>query len=122
AAADFTVDSTTKKVTVKAGAVERGKLITINYITAKTESDQLEVKLESKFGGDVYNQIEVKIEEIKNSAGDKVIGKKVVFTKPKSKKSQVAERALEYSSLNYPTLGLLVNAIINDPNNNIVKA
>lgn len=118
----YTVDEVAKTVTLKEGAAKRGALLKASYIHAKSETETVTVKLESAYGGAAYNQTKIEIESIMNSAGDTEIGKAFVITKPESKKDQATERALRYSSIDYPTIGLLIQAINADANNNIIRA
>lgn len=119
--ADYTLDAGNTSVTIKAGRVAKGAQLEASFVHAEVTTEEFQVKLESVFAGAVYNQIKVRIEEVVDT-NDNVIGKKVVITKPESKKAQVTEKDLEYSSLDYPTLGQLVQAINGDPRNNVVRA
>lgn len=110
-----------KRVIIEAGALKKGAQIEANYINAEMMSEKPEIKLESMFGGSVYNQTQLFIEEIKDS-NHKVIGKKIILKKPASKKQQMAEKDMEFTSTQYPTLRLLVQAINEHPDNNIVRA
>jgi hypothetical protein len=76
-----------------------------NTMTGVTSS----IHLQSKFAGEVYNEGEVKVEDLKNSAGVK-IGTKVTIIKPSSKLG-AGEQPQVYTSIDYPTFGLLVDAI-----------
>lgn len=103
------------------GFTTLGQMLEATYVEESTTTEQVVVKLESIFGGSVYNQIRVEVKDVKG-AGDAVVGKKIVVTKPESKKAQVTERALEYSSVDYPSFLQLVQAINADANNNVVVA
>lgn len=118
----YQVDEVTKKVTLLQGKVKRGALLKASYIHATSETQTVVVKLESAYGGSIYNQAKVSIEPILNSAGDNEIGKNFVITKPDAKKAQATDAPLRYSSIDYPTIGLLVQAINADSANNIVRA
>lgn len=119
--AGYTLDAGNTAVTIKPGKVPKGAQLEASFVHAKITTEEFQVKLESIFAGAVYNQTKVKIEEVFDT-NNKVIGKKVVITKPESKKAQVTEKDLEYFSLDYPTLGQLVQAINGDPRNNVVRA
>jgi hypothetical protein len=74
------------------------------------------IELESGFGGSVYNDLGVNVEQ---SAGVTI----VTISKPESKKSIANEAAMTFSSVDYPTFQLLVNAInTHSLNGGIVKA
>lgn len=75
------------------------------------------IKLMSGFAGASYDECKYELVDIKNTA-DEVIGKKLIITKPESKKAQIAEKPMEFSSLEYPNFKLLVSAINNHSLNN----
>lgn len=74
-----------------------------------------EFRLETTFGGLIYNESQVEVAE--NSLAGGLKEKVVKITKPKAKRSQPGEAPLTYSSLDYPTFALLARAINNDANN-----
>lgn len=117
----FTLAPTKDSVTLHAGAVEQGAELEATFINAVVTSEEFQVKLESVFAGATYNQTQVKVADLVDANSVK-IGTKVTITKPESKKSQVTEAALEYTSVDFPTLGQLVQAINADNRNNIVRA
>lgn len=114
----YTVNGNT--LTVKAGAVEKGALLTASYSYVDTTVYEPKAVLEGYFEGSVYNGVKRKVENILGSNGT-IIGKKLVIIKPPAKKLSLSEKPLEYSSLDYPTLGSLAEAVNSDPNNNVVR-
>jgi hypothetical protein len=117
----FTVDGTAKTISIKKEMVSKGALLEISYMYNETATQTPKIEITSIYGGEVYNQAKVEVVDVKDSSGN-VMGKKVILTKPESKKAQVAEEPLSYSSLDYPNFMLLVQAINNDPMNNVFKA
>lgn len=117
----YTLSVAKDSVTLKAGVVEKNAELEATFINAIVTSEEFQVKLESIFAGAVYNQAQVKVEVLKDSNED-VIGTQISITKPDSKKSQITEPPLTYSSVDYPTLGQLVQAINSDSRNNIIRA
>lgn len=113
------IDSAKKRVIVGKEHFSRGDQLTIEYLTEKVSNVQPSIEIESYFGGSVYNQGSITVQDIV-SEGNKVIGKKVVISKPDSKSS--GSKLLEYSSLDYVTFGALVQAINEDTNNGVYKA
>jgi hypothetical protein len=104
-------------VTIKPGGnVRNGSTLEARYIVVETVTDDpSSIKLESVFSGSTYNLTKVKVVTEEGI-------KKVVITKPDSKKAQVAEEPLVYSSEDHATLHHLVEAINADTRNNIVRA
>jgi len=120
-ATNYTLAVGNDSVTLKSGSVERNADLEATFINAVIVNEDFQVKLESVFGGALYNQSQAKIEVLKD-ANNVVIGTKVSIVKPESKKAQVTEPALEYTSVDFPTLGQLVQAINADNRNNVVRA
>lgn len=116
----FTFDEESKTITINTKDFEKGALISIDYTIEKEISNIAALNFESYFGGTQYNTGSIEVTEIKNE-DNVVVGKKVIITKPAEKRAS-NEQPLEYSSVNYPTLDLLANAITNDPNNGVYKA
>lgn len=84
--------------------------ISVSYFIETTEVDaKSSMKIESRFGGEVYNEGIVEVKDLINVGGN-VIGKQVVITKPESKQSS-SESSQAYTSIDYPTFALLADAI-----------
>lgn len=107
-------------LTIKKNAGRLGGKIEVSYSRMVVEDRVPTVKIESVFGGSVYNQTLIAVEAIKNAQGT-VIGKKLIVTKPAVKLMALNEEPLEYSSLDYPTLGQLARAVNSDTRNNVIR-
>ena len=107
-------------VVVKKESIPMGSLVAASYSYQSEETVSEFITIESKYGGDVYNQSSVAVRNIEATDGT-VTGKEVVLVKPASKKFQSAETPLIYRSTDYVTFGLLVDAINEDANNNVFK-
>lgn len=116
----FTVNASAQEVVLHPGFAELGDTLEASYLHVESVTEEPIVKLESIFGGYLYNDLTVEVKNLVN-AGGTVIGKQVVITKPDSKKAQIVELPLAFSSIEFPTLGLLVQAINTHPMNNVVK-
>lgn len=93
--------------------------VSVSYFITRTLTGVTSsIKLESYFAGEVYNEGEVKVDDMLNTSGVK-IGTKVTITKPTSKQS-AGEVAQVYTSIDFPTFGALVDAI--NANNGTYKA
>lgn len=119
--AGFSVGSDAKSVILKAGYVALNAVLDATYIYVETKTETPTLDFQSIYAGSLYNNVQVQVLDIQNQTGT-VVGKVVQITKPDSKKAQIAEPALAYSSLDYPSLQLMVNAINADPRNNVVVA
>ena len=108
-------------VTVDKKYFTKGSVLTLEYVKESVKVNKSEVVLDSYFGGSVYNQGNVKVVDEVNGEGD-IVGKSVIITKPESKKNSSLETPLTYSSNDYPTIQMLIEAINNDSNNGIYKA
>ena len=105
---------------------KRGAKIEVRLPYKKAVDYVAELRLETAFGGSVYNgtqwQIETKYypgEAVENAMKEQILK----ITKPRSKRTQEGEEPLTYSSFDYPTLGLMARAINNDARNGgFVKA
>lgn len=83
--------------------------VSVSYFLTKLEEVNSCIELSSYFGGEIYNEGTVEVSDLDNGNGT-VIGKKITITKPSSKTS-TNEAAQVYTSLDYPTLGMLATAI-----------
>lgn len=111
---------TGKMLAIKPVAGRLGARIEASYSRTVTEVHTPKVNMESVFGGSVYNQTLRSVEDVTNTNGD-VVGKKLVIRKPASKQTQIGEAALEYTSIQYPTLAQLAAAVNADARNNVVR-
>ena len=115
----FTIDGTT--LTIPNGVTALGDEIIVNYYYEETlEQEDVYLNIEAIYAGEIYNQVSVRVVDITNEDGDD-IGKAFEISKPPSKKSQISEEDLSYSSLDYPTVYELVNAVNSDARNNVVR-
>lgn len=119
--AGYSVGNDSKSVILKSGYVTLNAVLDVTYIYVETKTETPTLDFQSIYAGSLYNNVQVQVLDIQNQSGT-VVGKVVQITKPDSKKAQIAEAALTYSSLDYPSLQLMVNAINADSNNNVVVA
>lgn len=108
------------KLVLKPGYVAMNARLQASYSYTDTTVVEPEITIESVFAGSLYNEVKYKVENLV-TAGGNVVGKKIVFTKPASKRSSISEKPLEYTSLDYPRFIDLVEAVNADANNNIVR-
>ena len=113
-------DAATKTATVNKSDFEIGDVLTLRYNVELVETTTPIITLRSYCGGSVYNEGTVTVEKLVNESGLEV-GRKVIISKPNSKKTSI-EKDLEYSSLDYPTFGMLVDAINTDSGNGLYQA
>lgn len=125
----LTYDSTTNKVIVDLskvpnviplGYITMGALLKVvyNYETTTTVTESITFR--SIYGGEVYNEASVTVDLITDEAGN--VGRLITLTKPSSKRYSDSEAALAFSSFDYPTFGLLRDAIANHSLNNVFEA
>jgi hypothetical protein len=125
----LTYDSTTNKVIVDLskvpnviplGYITMGALLKVvyNYETTTTVTESITFR--SIYGGEVYNEASVAVDLITDEAGN--AGRLITLTKPSSKRYSDSEAALAFSSFDYPTFGLLRDAIANHSLNNVFEA
>lgn len=112
---DSVVIANAKIVTNPGRHAKRGSKIETRLIYKKTVSFVPEVKLQTSFGGLLYNETQYTVDSVVHAGN--FIEKVIKIIKPKSKRAQASELPLTYSSNDYPTLGLLVRAITNDVRN-----
>lgn len=110
----FTYSEDTKTVTFSTDVSDFGADLVISYVYVTNSTVDNTLEFESYFGGTVYNLGYIQVEEIKNTSNE-VIGKKITINKPESKTNSL-EKPYSYTSLSYPTLGVLVDAINRDSN------
>ena len=110
-----------KEVTLKSEFFPLGSNISAYYVYVVTDVVKPTLRLESKYGGNIYNQCVVSVSKIVDKE-EADIGRLIKLTKPLSKRSQVTETPLTYSSLDYPSFGELIDAINSDENNNVFIA
>lgn len=111
-----------KTLTLKAGAAPVGVSLKVRYLANITETVTGKgIRIVTVNAGSLYNESKYAVLPITNATGQ-VVGKVLRLEKPASKKLASNEPPLEYSSLRYPTLESMVNAINSDPNNGIFRA
>lgn len=94
-----------------------GANVLVTYSYSETMAGTAQFKLESAWCGEVYNDIIVAVDNITNELGD-VMGKKVIITMPVAKVGNSAD-PLVYTSIKYPTLNSLAQAINLDLRNGV---
>lgn len=113
----FTVNAAAKTVTVNTTELINLKDgLEVSYKHDETNVIEPTIKLESVFGGTLYNRTAVKVD--KSSEGIVT----VTISKPKSKKAIMSEPAMTFRSVDFPNYQLMVNAINTHPMNNVVRA
>lgn len=117
----FIIDTDDKTAVLKSGYAPMGAIIELAYNYEQVTNVVPKITLESNYGGNIYNGLKFKVDNELNNTGN-IIGKKITITKPDSKKAQIAEASLVYRTLDYPTFGLLVQAMNGDTNNGIFRA
>ena len=104
-----------KTLTLKAGAAPVGVSLKVRYLANIVEEVSGKgIRIVTVNAGSLYNESKYAVSMV---GGAKVLR----LEKPASKKLS-NEPPLEYSSLRYPTLESMVNAINSDPNNGIFRA
>jgi hypothetical protein len=116
--AGYALGADGKSVMLQPGYVAYGANLEATYFNTATVIKAPSVGVQSVFAGSLYNDVNYDVKDITENSI--VVGKLVEFFKPDSKKAQIAEAPLSYSSIDYPSFGLLVNAVNGDPNNNVV--
>lgn len=106
---------TTTTVTLKAGGALLGAALEGVYVADVTADKTPIIKFSSIFSGAVYNQAKIGVKDVDGA-------KVVVLTKPESKRAQIGEKPLEFSSEDYSTFGQLVAAINASTDNSVVAA
>jgi hypothetical protein len=116
----YEVDEVAKKLYINKEYFQIGDAVLFNYNFLDGEEITPFVKIESLFGGEVYNDVTVEVKHI--LVGGTIADKEIVITKPLNKRSHKNEAPLSYKASDYATLLELVEAINDDENNNIVLA
>ena len=125
----LTYDSTVNKIIVNLSKVPN--VIPLGYITMSaslklvysyeiTNTVTENIVFRSIYGGEIYNEASVTVDIITDDAGN--TGRLITLTKPNSKKYSDSETPLTFKSFDYPTFGLLRDAIANHPLNNVFEA
>lgn len=115
--ATFNINSLLKTATLLPGHAPLDALVELAFVYIRTVNVTPTLKLESFFGGHVYNDVEIKVSPIPGAAQ----AREITIVKPQSK-AQLGEAARSYSTIDHPTLGMLAKAISEDPRNNVVAA
>ena len=117
----FIVDATAKVVKLEKKFYPIGSQIAVTYGYEDVQLVERNIEISSYFAGEVYNQSTVIVEDILDTNGD-VAGKTVKIIKPLSKRKQVVEQPMVFTSIDYPTFGQLVEAINGDYSNGVYRA
>ena len=113
----FTINSILKTATLLPGHAPLDGLVELAFIYIKTVNVTPTLKLESFFGGNIYNDTQIKVSPVAGAAQ----AREITIIKPQGK-TQLGEAARTYSTIDFPTLGLLARAITEDPRNTVVQA
>lgn len=105
---------------IPVGYINKGALMKLVYEYEVAEVVVESITFRSVYGGEVYNDAVVTVDVITNDAGE--VGRLITLTKPASKKYTENEAALTFKSFDYPTFGLLRDAIAAHPLNNVFEA
>lgn len=102
------------------GYITKGSLMKLVYNYEVTETITENITFRSIYGGEVYNESKVTVDLITNEAG--VEGRLITLVKPESKKYSDVEEPLTFKSFDYPTFGMLRDAIASHSLNNVFEA
>lgn len=102
------------------GYITKGSLMKLVYNYEVTEVITENITFRSTYGGEVYNESKVIVDLITNEAGEE--GRLITLIKPESKKYSDVEEPLTFKSFDYPTFGMLRDAIASHPLNNVFEA
>jgi hypothetical protein len=111
------------KVVLKANKVAVNKAVRASYYYNEVIDNTPKIVFETISAGSVYNDIQIVLSRmhLNDDVNEIEIGKKLVIKKPASKKSSAYEPDMVFTSIEYPTLGDLVNAMNNHQLNDIFK-
>jgi hypothetical protein len=107
-------------VTINKRFFNKGASVSVAYTYNKTNTVTETMSIKTVSGGEIYNKAAVAVDSLTTDEGVSYI--QLTLTKPQEKRASNTELPLVYSSLKYPTLGLLCNAINNDFNNKLFVA
>lgn len=113
--------SETNKITLDKKYFNKLDEVVVSYLYEEDARVSSEVTIETKYGGEVYNQARVVVTTIDNEE-DGHFEKIITLHKPESKKLSSSESALVFKSSEYPTFNALVNAINSHSLNNVFTA
>ena len=116
----FIVDLSKVPNVVPLRYISIGSSINLTYSYEVIETITESITFKSIYGGEIYNQASIAVDLITNDNGD--TGCLITLTKPDSKKYSVTEAPLTFSSFEYPTFGMLRDAISNHTLNNVFEA
>lgn len=118
----LTIDESAKTITVKKEYFAKNSQIKVSYLFEKINTQKQILTIESKFGGEVYNQSKIQVKDYVDKDTNKVLGKEIILTKPDKKKYTANEEPLKYNTVDYPTFERLVSAINSDASNDVFVA
>lgn len=116
---EFIVDLSSTLTSIPVGYITPGSLLKLSYVYEHKKTFDEKITFESIYGGTVYNESKVTIDVIFDDNGNE--GRLITLIKPDSKKYSVSENPLSFRSFDYPTIGLLRNAVESHSLNNVFK-
>lgn len=116
----FVVDLSKVPNAIPLGYITMGALLKLVYNYEVTETTIESITFRSTYGGEVYNEASVTVDMITNNEGEE--GRLITLVKPNSKKYSISEAPLTFTSFDYPTFGLLRDAIASHTLNNVFEA
>ena len=102
------------------GYITMDSLLKLSYTYETIETNTESITFKSIYGGDVYNDAKVTVDSITNEALEE--GRLITLIKPESKKYSASEEPLTFTSFDYPTFGLLRDALAAHTLNNVFEA
>lgn len=116
----FIIDLSKVNNTIPLGYITVGASMNLVYNYELNETITESITFRSTYGGEVYNEARVTVDIITNDAGEE--GRLITLIKPDSKKYSVSEAPLSFTSFDYPTFGLLRDALAAHELNNVFEA
>lgn len=95
--------------------------IIISYLYEDDKQITSELIIETKYGGEIYNQAKVTVKTVNNEE-EGYYEKVITLYKPESKKTSSTEAPMVFKSSDYPTFNALANAINSNRSNTVFKA
>lgn len=117
--ADTTFGETKTTVTLKDPSFIIGRNIKVSYIYEVEENLTESVRFQAIYGGTLYNECKLEIQEFTNSNGGPE--RAFIFTKPESKKYSAGEQPFVITSESCPTIALMKDALRNYEMNNVFE-
>ena len=114
----YYLDAEAKTLIVRDTAAPNHASLRVRYDSTTTEDVKGKILFEGLNAGEIYNDVQIKVDEL--PGGQSI--KRITIIKPQSKKSNSYEPTMQFSSVDYPDFKALVNAINTHPFNNVVRA